>query len=1636
VDDDFFVRFGGASFQMVAGPTIDVFPDGWSLGELAPVGFGTQDGMVSVFGGGFTAGSSRNCQIATTPASTMIATTPAPTCTISSAGAVTGTFAVSLGAIPAGYTIRVTDTNPAGVYADVPFTVSLQPDIALGLANGPAGTTVGITILANPFSELDAGACTISSTPAGLISSSVCVINAAGALVAPATGFIVSSNAPGQLYTVTVTPVHGDKSAVDFFTVTPAVTLDPTSGSPPIGPGPPTGPATEVAVTGTGFSPTDTLGCTITSGAADLVIDTSGVSACTVTPSTGRLSAKFKVGANSYYTGVAVAVTVTGNPVGDFAVANFLVTPRLLLSPTQGPAGTTVKFAGSGFTNTPGNVPAPGPCVGPGAGTINGVPVGPAPDPSSCTQDAVGNVNGFFTVPVGAPFGSWNVFFTDFAGAPSQTADQPFVVTGGPTISLVPNTGPTGTVVKVEGENFNPSDGSVSITDASGVLFLPQPKTCTVDSNGKIVQPCTFTVDSNAPGLAPPGYTVTATGTTSDSAGANFFLIATLTLSPIDGGINTLVQISGSGYLAPGGDCILFPVLQEAPPPPIGWLIDWGTAVCNVNANGILTGSFAVIGAVPPPATLGAHTVSMIGAGWVPQGVVSATFTVTLPTVTFSPNIGTGGDTIQVSGTGFSGGDEGTCALATTAGVDTIDTSTCYIRGGVVTGSFVVKTAGNPAEPKTLTVTGSTGDSASGPFTVVPQISHTLTPNPARVGDVVDVTGTNWPAADVGVGCNLTPLGAPPAPIAVQNFCNIAADFTLSGQFVLNVALTGLSYVITATGIMSGASASATLNIIPHVIVLTGPDGTPSGPVGASIGVTGTGFALSDVTPCILDVDGVAPAVVSCSMGAGGTVSGSFIIDPGTASGSHTVTVTGTGGDFGVAVLIVVPGLTLVPSTGRAGTIVQLLGSGFAAGDTGCSIASSPDGLISTPPNPLCSVVGGMVSGSFVVGGVAGGVYTVTVTGSTGDSGKAKFTVPAAATLGLAPDHGPEGTGVSVSGLYYVGTSCLLTSSPSGLFTSQSCSISSGSLTGGFTVMSGAAPGGYTVKVETNAGSADAATDIFNVEPTPTETPTFMLSPTSGPVGTVVTVSGEHYAGATCVLTSAPSGLFSSQSCSIMAGNLTGGFTVSSSASEGYIVTVETNAGETRTHAFSVTVPALPPTFILTPTSGSVGTGVTASGENYAGTICTLSSTPLGLFTSSSSTCSIVVGTLTGSFTVASGATPGTPYTVKVETNAGEVETSAFTVTVPPPTPTLALSPDSGPVGTVVTASGEHYLGTQCTLKPAPLGVFTSSTCSISGGKLTGGFTVASGAKAGTYTVKVETNAGSADSATDSFTVTTIPPPPLTFALSPASGSVGTGVTASGSNYVGTSCTLSATPSGLFTSSTCSISGGTLTGGFTVASGASGSYTVKVETPAGETKTATFTVSRARICIIATVTFGSEVSPAVQFLRNFRDQLVLSTRAGSAFIDVFNAWYYSFSPSVANVIANNDPLRAPVRVLLYPLLGVLGISALTYSTFSWAPEFAIVMAGVVASSLIGLVYLTPFALVSVRAVANRRRGIRINSVAKGSLILLALALALLFAGEVAGSFLLLAIGSSAVVLVCLVSAPMIASLAIARPKPQ
>ena len=81
-------------------------------------------------------------------------------------------------------------------------------------------------------------------------------------------------------------------------------------------------------------------------------------------------------------------------------------------------------------------------------------------------------------------------------------------------------------------------------------------------------------------------------------------------------------------------------------------------------------------------------------------------------------------------------------------------------------------------------------------------------------------------------------------------------------------------------------------------------------------------------------------------------------------------------------------------------------------------------------------------------------------------------------------------------------------------------------------------------------------------------------------------------------------------------------------------------------------------------------------------------------------------------------------------------------------------------------------------------------------------------------------------------------------------------------------------------------------------------------------------------CLIATATYGTELAPQVQFLREVRDNTVMSTSAGAAFMTGFNKMYYSFSPSVADWERENPMFQKAVRVFITPMISSLSIMTL------------------------------------------------------------------------------------------------------------
>jgi plastocyanin len=78
-------------------------------------------------------------------------------------------------------------------------------------------------------------------------------------------------------------------------------------------------------------------------------------------------------------------------------------------------------------------------------------------------------------------------------------------------------------------------------------------------------------------------------------------------------------------------------------------------------------------------------------------------------------------------------------------------------------------------------------------------------------------------------------------------------------------------------------------------------------------------------------------------------------------------------------------------------------------------------------------------------------------------------------------------------------------------------------------------------------------------------------------------------------------------------------------------------------------------------------------------------------------------------------------------------------------------------------------------------------------------------------------------------------------------------------------------------------------------------------------------------CLIATAAYGSELSPQVQLLREIRDNQLMNTESGTAFMSGFNELYYSFSPTIADMERESPIFKEIVKVGLTPMLSSLSL---------------------------------------------------------------------------------------------------------------
>lgn len=1235
-------------------------------------------------------------------------------------------FTPSVGVV--GTTVAITGTNLLGAtsvkfngidatsYAVVSAT-SLTAVVPAGATTGPISvTTLGGSVNSADFTVTNAPTITNIAPSSGIVGDTVTLtgtnfigatsvrFNGAKAItynVASATSITAVVPPGASTGPITVTTDGGTVASTDFTVISAPTITNMSPSSDVVG--------AMVILTGTNFT-----------GATAVYFNGVSASSFTVVTPTS-MTVTVPAGAA---TGIVTVVTPGGTGT---SAGNFTVNPAIPnisgFTPTSGGIGAMVTISGTSFTPT-------------SAVAFNGVAADSVSYISPTSLKAV----------VAATTTTGTLTVTTVGGVATSVGS--FTVVAAPTVdSLDTASGAIGATVVITGTNltgasavtFNGTPATYYVVNSATQITTKVPVGATTGnitvitaggtSNGSAFTVLTAPVISNlsaATGKA--GDTVVITGTAFTGTTAVKFsnnITATFvedSATQITATVPTSATTGPISVTTPGGTALSATIYTVIPAPTISSFSPSvgivGTTVTLTGAN--FTGAtavkfynnqnatdFTVVNAttitaiVPPSAITGPISVAT------PGGTVNSNdFTVTVaPAITnFTPTSGLADDTyVTITGTNFTNVSSVNFGGMAATVVDVVSSTSIVAKvpAGASTGPITVVTLG--------------GTATSNNFTVVaaPTVTN-IDPASGIIGSTVTLTGTNFTGA------------------TAVKFNGISAiTFTVDNATTITVvvppgATTGAVSVTTPGG--NGASAG---NYTVKVAPVVGSLNPTSGPVGTTVAVTGSGFTGATV----VYFNGIAGSgltvtndtTISVDVPAGAVSGKISVVTPfgvGTSSGSFTVTAAPT-----------VTGFT--PAIGGAGSTVVITGTNFT-GATSVKFATNLDAASFT-------VLSSTSIKAVVPNGAVTGVIAITTPGGSVNSGA--FTVVAAPTISsFTPTTGNGKTSVVITGTNFVTGETSV--SFNGLICTSVTVDNATQLT--VSVPTGVSTGKITVT--TPGGTATSALN-FTVVSAPTIA---NFSPTTGSVGTTVTITGTNFTGATAVHfnTTAVDTFTVVNATTITAVVKTG------SATGPIKVTVPSG---TVYSSSSFTMVDPPTVASFTPTSGGAGATITLKGTDYTGATAVK-------FNGVNATSFNIISSTIITAVVPSGATTGT---LSVTTPSG-IGTSAGSFTVVPPPVITSFSPaNGGGVGTTVTITGTNFTGATAVKF---YGLDATSFTVNSATEITA--VVPVGATTGPISVSTPSGTGTSTS----FTV--IAAPTIT-GFTPSSGGIGSTVTITGTSFNG-----------------------------------------------------------------------------------------------------------------------------------------------------------------------------------------------------------------------------------------------------------
>jgi hypothetical protein len=302
-------------------------------------------------------------------------------------------------------------------------------------------------------------------------------------------------------------------------------------------------------------------------------------------------------------------------------------------------------------------------------------------------------------------------------------------------------------------------------------------------------------------------------------------------------------------------------------------------------------------------------------------------------------------------------------------------------------------------------VTDQDGNYFDATLTVTPRIS--ITPTESTVGTQITLTGNGFaPGAPVAISWDNAALNPAVSTTA-------SATGTISVTFAAPASARGI-HTIKATDTYSN-SASVPFTITPKIVLYPATGGYQD-----TITVTLAGFsANSALASTQISAGGttynIETAPTAVTTDANGNAVATFSI-PGVYNGNWTVQATDGGGASAQTALAVTQKLTLNATTGAAGDIITVTGTGFAV-NKGISFTynSAP---MTTDPSNVASDANGSFSCQFAVPpSVAGGIVLSASDGT--NVANRTFTAIAMASVGKVTtetDPGSVGMEMTING--------------------------------------------------------------------------------------------------------------------------------------------------------------------------------------------------------------------------------------------------------------------------------------------------------------------------------------------------------------------------------------------------------------------------------------------------------------------------------------------------------------------------------------------------------------------------------------------------------------------------------------------